>query len=187
MIHKSLKELVGPIDELRLYDGNPRQGDVGAIVVSLERNGQYKPIVVNRRKGVKTYMHVLAGNHTLLAAKQLGWTEIARTFVSVDDDTARRIMLVDNRTNDLATMDEGALAQLLKDIAGSEGAEGLFGTGYDADDLDDLLAKMNADEVPPPKDKEQFGVIVVCTSEEHQQQVSEQLTELGHECRVVNT
>lgn len=37
-----------PVDELKPFGMNPRQGDVGAISVSLEANGQYRPIVVNR-------------------------------------------------------------------------------------------------------------------------------------------
>ena len=47
-------------------------------------------------------MEVLAGNHTLLAARALGWKEIAATFVEVDDEYAKRILLVYNRTDDLA-------------------------------------------------------------------------------------
>jgi ParB-like nuclease domain len=50
-----------PTADLRPYPGNPRRGDLEAIKDSLERNGQYRPIVVNRRT-----MEVLAGNHTLI-------------------------------------------------------------------------------------------------------------------------
>ena len=133
------------VEQMRLsalspYDDNPRQGDVGAIAVSLEANGQYRPIVVNRRD-----MSILAGNHTWRAAKSLGWETIGATFVDVDEATARRIVLVDNRANDLASYDEHVLADMLELIAHQESREGLAGTGFDGDDLDELLARITAD------------------------------------------
>jgi hypothetical protein len=128
MIPETLKALQIPIESLRPYGRNPRQGDVGAIVQSLERHGQYRPIVVNART-----QEVLAGNHTLRAAQELGWREIAATFVDVDEDQAARIVLVDNRSNDLASYDDVALSELLRDLPDLEG------TGYTPEDLDELL------------------------------------------------
>jgi ParB/Sulfiredoxin domain len=125
-----------PLSDLRAYPGNPRRGDVEAIKTSLRAHGQYRPIVVNRPT-----MQVLAGNHTLQAARQLGWTTIAATFVDVDDQQAKRIVLVDNRTNDLAAYDPQALVDLLEELPD------LDGSGYDQATLDALL-----DEVAWPED-----------------------------------
>lgn len=135
MIHETLQKLAVPVDGLKPYHRNPRQGDIGAIVTSLQHHGQYRPIVVNARTH-----EVLAGNHTLAAARELGWTEIAATFVDVDDDQAARIVLIDNRANDLAHYDGDALSSLLKDLAAEE--QGLAGTGFDGDDLDDILREL---------------------------------------------
>lgn len=118
------------IDTLEPFPGNARQGDIGAISESLATNGQYRPIVVNRPT-----RHILVGNHTWQAARQLGWDQIAVTFVDVDENEARKIVLVDNRTTDLATYDSDALADLLRTVAND-----LTGTGFTGDDLDDLLA-----------------------------------------------
>src|ERR1017187_2560559 len=85
------------VGTLKQHPRNARQGDVGAIVESLRAHGQYRPIVVQRSTN-----HVLAGNHTLKAARELGWPTIAATFLDVTNDQALRILLVDNRTNDLA-------------------------------------------------------------------------------------
>ncbi len=133
-----------PIDRLRPYPGNPRRGDLEAIRESLRENGQYRPIVVNRSTS-----EVLVGNHTLKAARQLGWKEIAVTYVDADEARARRIVLADNRTSDLAGYDSAALADLLQELPE------LSGTGYDEDDLDALLSELGRaergeDDPPPP-------------------------------------
>jgi ParB-like chromosome segregation protein Spo0J len=117
------------LDGLVPYGNNPRKGNVDVIVESLSRHGQYRPIVVRS----KTF-EVLAGNHTLAAAKKLGWTEIAATFVDVTDDEAARIVLVDNRAADLGAYDDEVLTELLA------GLPDLEGTGYDSDDLAFLQA-----------------------------------------------
>lgn len=128
-IPATLDTLRVPIDGLTPYGQNPRKGNVDVIVDSLRRHGQYRPIVVR----AKTF-EVLAGNHTLAAARELGWTEIAATFVDCTDDEAARIVLVDNRAADLGTYDDELLAELLDNLPDLEG------TGYDTDDRDFLRA-----------------------------------------------
>jgi len=127
-----LPELLVEIDSVEPYPDNPRVGDVRTIARSLEANGQYRPIVVNKRTN-----EILAGNHTWKAAKYLGWATIAATFVDVDDDTARRIVLVDNRANDLARYEDDSLLEMLQSIV-DDGLE-LIGTGYSEDDIAKLL------------------------------------------------
>ncbi len=136
-----------PTDSLRPHPDNPRRGDVAAIRESLAHHGQYRPLVVNRRT-----MEVLCGNHTFRAAQEVGLTEIAVTFVDVDSEQARRILLVDNRTNDQATYDLEALVELLEELAD------LGGTGYDDGSLAELLDELRPDPVgedePPPLPEE---------------------------------
>lgn len=110
------------------YPMNARQGDIGIIAESLKENGQFRPIVVNRLDN-----SILVGNHTWKAAKMLGWKEIAVTFVDVDDEAAARIVLVDNKTADLATYDHVELAEMLRSMSSFDG------TGYSGDDVDDLI------------------------------------------------
>lgn len=110
------------------YPMNARQGDIGLIAESLSKNGQFRPIVVNKRDN-----SILVGNHTWKAAKMLGWKEIAATFIDADDEQAARIVLVDNRTADLGSYDHVELAEIL------QGLPAFDGTGYTGDDLDDLM------------------------------------------------
>ena len=121
-----------PLEELQPYDKNPRKGDVQAIAESLKANGQFKPIVVQ-----KSTSKILAGNHTYQAAQLLGWDTIAVVMVDVADDEAARIVLADNRTSDFAEYDNTVLAELLS------GLDDVVGTGYNASDVDALMATMD--------------------------------------------
>lgn len=125
-----------PLDSVRPHPRNPRQGDIGAIHESITANGFYGAIIAQKSTG-----YILAGNHRWRAAQQAGAAEVPVTWVDVDDDHALRILLADNRTNDLATYDDTALSEILKDIM--EDAGTLAGTGYDGDDLDELLNELN--------------------------------------------
>ena len=113
------------------YPMNARQGDVGLISESLAKNGQFRPIVVNRRDN-----SILVGNHTWKAAKMLGWKEIAATFLDVDDEAAARIVLADNKTADLGSYDHVELAEILQNLPAFDG------TGYTGDDLDELMQEV---------------------------------------------
>jgi hypothetical protein len=132
MIRKEIEHLAINIDELHTHPSNVRQGDVGAISQSLQAHGQYRSIVYQQSS-----KRILAGNHTWKAAKALGWTHIAATPVICDDEQALRILLADNRTSDLADYDDAGLAELLEELA--ETTNGLEGTLFDGDSLDQLL------------------------------------------------
>lgn len=136
-----------PVAELRTYHRNPRQGDTAAIQCSLRVNGQYRPIVVNRGTHTGRQAEVLAGNHTLMAAREEGWGEVAVVWVDVDEDQCARIVAADNRTADLGSYDDRLLAELLG------GLDDLDGTGYDPGDLDALIALLEG-EGGDPKDDE---------------------------------
>ena len=112
MTQREIQHLIVDIDSVQAHEKNVRQGDIGAISESLKAHGQYRPIVVDRRTN-----KILAGNHTWKAAKALGWKQISVGFVETkDDNEALRILLADNKANDLATYDEAELIDLLKQI-----------------------------------------------------------------------
>ena len=122
------------VGDLTLHPDNPRQGDVGAIAESIQANGFVGSLVAQCSTG-----RVLAGNHRLQAAIHLGFDRVPVHWVDVDDETAKRILLADNRTADLASYDDQALAELLNTF----GSSGLTGTGFDGDDLDLLLSDLD--------------------------------------------
>ena len=121
-----------PVKKLKAYGKNPRKGNVRAIAESLATNKQYRPIVVQ-----KSTNQILAGNHTWQAAKTLGWDKIAVVYVDVDDEHAKKIVLADNRTNDLAEYDDSVLAELLTSL------ETISGTGYTESDMDSIMQSIS--------------------------------------------
>lgn len=124
------------LSDLNLYHKNPRRGDVDAIVESLKKRGQYRPIVVNIGTHASHDYEILAGNHTYMAAKKLGWETIQATTVDVDDDQAAQIVLADNRLADLGGYDDETLSSLLSDVSS------LDGLGWSRDDVDELAAAL---------------------------------------------
>ena len=140
-------ELVS-VDKLKPHPKNPRQGDVGAIHVSIEANGFYGSVIAQKSTG-----HILAGNHRFLAAKHANAEQVPVTWVDVSDEEAVRILLADNRTNDLATYNDDALAELLEGLMRDTGS--IDGTGYDGNDLDELLSKLNDINFEPGTEDEQ--------------------------------
>lgn len=127
-----LLPLAVDIDRLRPLPGNPRRGDVVAIAASLGQFGQRKPVVA-KRDGT-----VIAGNHTLAAARFLEWPQLAVVWVDDDEATAGAFALADNRTGDLGTYDEEALAVLVAEVRDADAAL-LAATGYSEADLAALL------------------------------------------------
>lgn len=122
-----------PISEVRVHPRNPRQGDPGKIAESLKQNGQYRPIVVQKSTGF-----ALAGNHTLLGARRLGWSHIDIVLIDVDDVAARRIMLADNKTAEDGSYDMDLIAEALQMIGDIDG------TGYSQDEFDDMIEEATA-------------------------------------------
>ena len=161
-----------PISELRFYPGNARRGDIDLIAESLSKLGQYKPIVVNKDGTI------LAGNHTVMAAQRLGWETIDVHRVDVDDDTAKRIVLVDNASNDKSTYDVEDLVNLLTELPTLEA------TGFTRDEVDQLLESIDdidaeIPERPAEPVPEGFNLLVECENKEEQQRIKARLLAEG--------
>ncbi|WP_280866550.1 hypothetical protein [Streptomyces sp. SAI-127] len=149
-----------PLEDLSLYPGNARKGDVRLILESLRASGQYRSLIARQ---TPDGLVVLAGNHTMLALALHGrgpctssiptaarpdadcavchglpWAPAARVeIVECDEETARRINLVDNRAAEKGDWDLDGLVELLSYLPD------LDGTGYSDADVERLLA-------PPP-------------------------------------
>lgn len=132
---------------LKHHPRNVNTGDIDTIVESIERNGFFGNVIVNKRTS-----HILAGNHRVMAAKRLGFLKVPVTWIDVDEEEELRILLVDNRTARLGSDDTEALTALLEELAETDA--GLIGTGYTDYDLDDLLLSLEEIEEVEKKPKE---------------------------------
>lgn len=174
-----------PVGDLALLPGNPREGDVGAVSESMRVNGVYQPIIVNKGTHTGRPFEVIAGNHRAQAAQQLGHDTIPAVILDVGEEQATRIALADNRTSDLATYNDDALALMLQQLPD------LTGTGYDGDDLDQLLRSLEpADDDPVDSGTEEdyaekWQIVVDCDGEADQEKVYSMLQKEGYSCRVL--
>jgi ParB family chromosome partitioning protein len=110
-----------------------------AIVASLRRFGQQKPIVIDKSNVVR------AGNGTIEAAKQLGWTHIDCVRTSLESSDAIAYAIADNRTSELAEWDDDVLAAQLNGLLADD-EELLLAAGFNEDELAKLLKDESDDE-----------------------------------------
>ena len=152
------------------------QRNLDAIISSLARFGQQKPIVVDAAHIVR------AGNGTLAAAKALGWTHINIIRTRLSGIDAAAFAIADNRTAELAEWDPDVLGTLLVDPEMGD-------IGFSDDELKKWTA---ATDTPPPDEPqpatdvgESFQVIVECGNEARQKEVFNQHTAEGLSCRLL--
>jgi site-specific DNA-methyltransferase (adenine-specific) len=100
----NINELIADPNNARKHDAK----NIMAIKGSLAKFGQQKPIVVNAKN------IVIAGNGTLQAASELGWTEIDIVRSNLEGFNAAAYGLADNRTSELASWDSDALNATLE-------------------------------------------------------------------------
>lgn len=137
-IESTLIEYV-EVSTLTLHPRNARDGDIGAIITSIQQNGWFGTLVAQ-----KSTRYILAGNHRFQAARQLGMTHVPVYWVDCDDERALAILIADNRTSDIGRWDEQGLIDILSDLHQSDL---LLGTGYDAEDLAKLLGDTGSEQV----------------------------------------
>lgn len=115
--HADLAPMMRPIDSIAPAPYNYNNGDVDVIATSIQMNGMYRPIFVQRATG-----HIIAGNHTWMACKLLNAKAVPVVYLDVDDTVAKRIMIEDNEAARKAMPDRGLLLSLLDEIHEDTGA-----------------------------------------------------------------
>lgn len=153
-----------PLAEIKRAKNNPKDHDLGALQASLDRFGYVDPVLVDERTGrlVKGHgrLELLAKLEAQKAQPPRGvqlndageWlVPVVRGWSSRNDQEAGAYLLADNRISELGGWHDDQLQQLLAEL---QSGEGLLGTGYDGDDLDDLIrtleGKGDVDAVPDP-------------------------------------
>jgi len=123
--------------------------NIDAIISSLRRFGQQKPIVIDRNNIVR------AGNGTLEAARRLGWESIDCVTTSLQGSDAIAYAIADNRTSELAEWDSEVLAAQLNGLL-TDDEELANAAGFTAQEIEAMLSdldeptEIDEDEVPEP-------------------------------------
>jgi DNA modification methylase len=139
-----------PIDRLRPYERNPRTHSpeqIAKIAASLLEFGWTNPILVDGDAGI------IAGHGRLLAARELGMTTVpVIELTHLSEAQKRAYVIADNRLALDAGWDEDLLTEELKALEDLD--FNLELTGFELDELHDLLEDETAEETPAPEPSE---------------------------------
>ncbi len=129
-----------PIETLKPWKRNPRknEGAIAQVAESIRRFGFGAPILARQED-----CQVIAGHTRLLAAKKLGLTHVPVRLLNLDPADAELLALADNKLGEIAEWDEGMLGRILEELKG--GGADLATTGFDAGEIDRLLATLSAE------------------------------------------
>ena len=142
-----------PLSILRRARRNPRNHDLGTLHESFSRFGFVQPILVRDTED----LYIVAGHgrlDTLLQQKKSGdkppdrivekegewYIPVIRGVDFENEAEAEAYLITDNRTVELGGWDLAPLADLLQDQITLP--KGLTGTGFDGDDLDDIIKRL---------------------------------------------
>jgi len=127
-------------NKIKQHPRNVRQGDVSKIRQSIRANGFITPLIIQESTGF-----IIKGNHSYQAGLEEGITKFPCVVVDVNDDTAYRFMLADNKASDHGRYDESSLASLLKELHEESGT--LDGTGFSFKEMNSLLDRLEKVEI----------------------------------------
>ena len=169
----------------RNYNEHP-DSQVAEIAESLRVFGQPRSIVVWRG-------FIIAGHGVVLAAQRLGWKQLDARRLPDDwpEHKALAYLAADNELARGGAPNLLALAKLAEEIRREDEALARLAAGGEESlkRLADLVSSSPLDGLVPENGRyrEQYGVIVICEDERHQEMVYEDLKEAGYEVRVVVT
>lgn len=133
-IDPGLVDLLVPLEDIHQHPDNPNNGDLDALIESIQVNGFYSPIVVGERG------EIIAGNHRYQAMHALGATHIPAVRVSGDAEQDVRRMLADNKITRNGWDDTAMVTELLRSLA-EHSPQGIVGTGWTEDEMARMAAE----------------------------------------------
>jgi DNA modification methylase len=136
------------VAELKMDPMNPRvhgARQVRQLARSIDLFGFNVPVAIGSDD------NVIAGHGRIMAARQLGWTEVPTACLShLSEAQARAYMIADNRLTENSTWDENLLAKQLRDLAELDLDFSLETTGFEMGEIDLRIEQLNADSEGEP-------------------------------------
>lgn len=130
------------VDTLEYDQHNPRartDRNLDAIRRSVAEHGQVEPVLVQA-----STLRVIHGNGRLQALAEAGYKEVDCAVIDVNDQQARKLSIVLNRTGELATWDASILGGHLDALLSVDKDFDVTTLGFTGTELEDLLADANA-------------------------------------------
>lgn len=130
-----------PIDTLLDNPRNPNrhpEEQIVRLMAALRRDGQTRPVLARAANRM-----LVAGHGVRLAMTRLGMPEIRIALWDVDQATADRCMLADNRLGHLSRHDDDMVAELLREIDCGD----WLASGYSDAEAEKLLASFERREL----------------------------------------
>jgi hypothetical protein len=126
------------IESLHPDPANARMHDernLDTIQASLARFGQVEPLVVQQGTS-----RIIGGHGRLAAMKRLGWTHVDIVEVDLSSIDATALGIALNRSSELASWSDQALAELLSTLRAEDSLEGV---GFTELEIDELVASLD--------------------------------------------
>jgi GNAT superfamily N-acetyltransferase len=173
-----------PVEWIRPHPDNPNQGDEEALADSIERLGFFGAILV--RQTDEYEYELIGGEHRWRKVCADGGKTIPALVVhDIDDETALRMLLVDNEITRRGRYDNTRLTKVLRSLPD------LRGTGFPADILSELTAaeetrarKETAARVEAKEFVREYGLVIECPDEASQEELYEKVAALVDPSRI---
>ena len=183
-------------------DKNPKEHDIEEIIRSFQRFGFTNPLIIDSNTN-----KLVAGHGRLQALKYLKAREqqapdgikennndwlvptIKRAFLN--ENEAMAYIIADNKLTEIGNWDNNKLSDMVNELLENDvnltDGIGIYNLNEFIDELNQLetTAKETV-ETNPEAYEAQFLVVVVAQNEKEQENLFVELTERGHECRILS-
>jgi DNA modification methylase len=146
IVKKNIKDLI-PADYNPRLDLQPGDPDYEKLKRSVETFGLVEPIVFNKQTG-----RVVGGHQRLKVLKDLGWKEVEVSVVDVHENDEKALNVALNKIE--GDWDNYKLKELIEDL--DNGAYDLELTGFDEDEIEDLMTQYHAEEDETEVEEDNF-------------------------------
>lgn len=131
-----------PVSMLHPNPKNPNNhpdSQIELLANIIESTGWRQPITVSNQSN-----YVVKGHGRLLAAQLKGWSNVPVDYQDYDNmDEEYADLIADNRLAELSSVDEELLSEIINEF---DNPDMLALTGYDEEDIDNILNELNQDE-----------------------------------------
>ncbi len=174
------------LDRVHPWAKNPKPIEpkhVRELSRSIKRFGFGDPIVARTANG-----EIIAGHLRHAAAKRLKLQRIPVRFLDLSEEEAHVMAVAETKLERMRDFDDDQLSARLDELE-EVGADLEFGTGFSADDIDDLIESgegafdAGSDGAPGGVDALKFQLLVTCRDDAHQAELLDRLEAEGLECK----